>query len=86
VVWAVNREMLERTLELSGYREQKQAEAEKERSRQRLDREYAFGVEVSRITGNLSNRELDKACNEPRFIMVDGSCASTACCGGGELC
>lgn len=70
--------MLERTLQLSGYREQKQAEALKSRANLMIDRDYALDVEMTRIAVGMSNRQLDAAYNEPRVVMVDGSCAMSA--------
>ena len=65
--------MLERSLQLSGYREQKQAEAEKSRANLMIDRDYGLDVEMTRIDVDMSNRQLDAAYKEPRVIIVDGS-------------
>jgi hypothetical protein len=65
--------MLERTLQLSGYREQKQAEAVKARADLMIDRDYALDVETTRISVDMSNRQLDTAYNDSRIIIENGS-------------
>ena len=65
--------MLERTLQLSGYREQKQAEAVKARADLMIDRDYALDVETTRISVDMSNRQLVTAYNDSRIIIENGS-------------
>ena len=67
--------MFERTLQISGYREQKQAEAVKARADLMIDRDYALDVETTRISVDMSNRQLDTAYNESRVIIDNGSSA-----------
>ena len=70
--------MLERTLQLSGYREQKQAEAVKARAKMMIDRDYALDVETTRVSVDMSNRQLSAAYNDPRVVIEDGSSAQRA--------
>jgi len=53
--------MFELTLQLSGFREQKQAEAVKARADLMINRDYALDVETTRIDVDMSNRQLDAA-------------------------
>jgi hypothetical protein len=66
------REMVQRALELGGYREQEQEEAERARSRLSRDREYARDVETARVDLGMSNRQLTGIYTEPNKIVVNG--------------
>src|SRR5262245_10740634 len=66
------REMVQRALELGGYREQEQEEAERARSRLSRDREYARDVETARVDLGMSNRQLTSIYSEPNKILVNG--------------